>query len=173
MRPWLSPPQLKSFPQDLVLVGRATVLIKVGATRRAAHAQPRALPSPLPDPSLWTPRAHEAKCLPARALSAGKPWHSRALAPPGPPLRARRQGIAARLGVRWSLAREWAPIARRVLEQKEGVQRPGRMRFRTVVRTMRLWATGRAEQASTRLPPSVRRRLAAAIVRVRKLRGLE
>lgn len=80
MRPWLSPPQLKSFPQDLVLVGRATVLIKVGATRRAAHAQPRALPSPLPDPSLWTPRAHEAKYLPARALSAGKPWHSRARA---------------------------------------------------------------------------------------------
>lgn len=113
-------------------------------------------------------------CPRARSQLASRGAH--ALAPDLTHLfraRARRQGIAARLGVRWSLAREWAPIARRVLEQKEGVQRPGRMRFRTVVRTVRLWATGRAEQASTRLPPSVRRRLAAAIVWVRKLRGLE
>ena len=45
--------ELKSFPQDLVLVGRATVLIK---------------------------------------------------------------GISSRLGVPWSLAKEWAPIARQVLD---------------------------------------------------------
>lgn len=45
MRPRLSPPQLKSFPQDLVLVGRATVLIKVGATRRARATPCPSLPS--------------------------------------------------------------------------------------------------------------------------------
>ena len=55
--------ELKSFPQELVLVGRATVLIK---------------------------------------------------------------GIASRLGVKWSLAEEWAPIARRVLEYEQaGAVAPG------------------------------------------------
>ncbi|KAG8458191.1 hypothetical protein KFE25_011722 [Diacronema lutheri] len=103
--------ELQSFPGDLVLVGRATVLIK---------------------------------------------------------------GIAARLGVRWSLAREWAPIARRVLAHSEQrTDAPSRTRFRTVLRTTRQWAAGRASQASARLPPPIRRRLAAAVIRLRKLRGLD
>ncbi|KAJ1623433.1 ABC1 family-domain-containing protein, partial [Pavlovales sp. CCMP2436] len=91
--------ELQSFPQDLVLVGRATVLIK---------------------------------------------------------------GIAARLGVKWSLAREWAPIARSVLEQQRNPPRPGRTRFRAVLRTMREWCKGRAEKVATRLSPALRRRLASA-----------
>jgi aarF domain-containing kinase len=101
--------ELKSFPQDLVLVGRATILIK---------------------------------------------------------------GLSSRLGIPWSLAREWAPIARDVLNGN--VAKPvdvkdasgQRIRFKTVVNTLRQWAKGRATRFVMKLPSPARSRVAAFLVKV-------
>lgn len=104
--------ELKSFPQDLVLVGRATILVK---------------------------------------------------------------GLSNRLGVTWSLAREWAPIARQVLDPNFGAKRivigndgqlGTRIRFIQVWRMFRQWLTGRITRAARILPPTIQRRLAALILRV-------
>ena len=86
--------ELKSFPQDLVLVGRSSILIK---------------------------------------------------------------GISNRLGIPWSLAKEWAPIAKDVLNGGAGAAGGDsggqRVRFRTVVSTVKQWTKGRdgwrIESAST------------------------
>lgn len=106
--------ELESFPQDLVLVGRSTILIK---------------------------------------------------------------GISDRLNIPWSLAKEWAPIARDVLnvnmggkdpnnqKKKLGASPGGRVRFRTVLSTVKSWSKGRAKKVATKLPSSVRSRLAAYVVR--------
>ena len=104
---------LKSFPQELTLVGRSTVLIK---------------------------------------------------------------GIASRLGVRWSLANEWAPIARRLLaEQAGGPARRRQLgappRLRAVGQMLVAWAGGKASGALTRLPPAVRTPLARVAVRVQERRA--
>jgi hypothetical protein len=82
---------LQSFPQDLVLVGRSTVLIK---------------------------------------------------------------GIAARVNVSWSLAEEWAPIARRALVPRP-VAAAGRraVRFRTVLALFGQWCRGKLARGLGRLPP--------------------
>lgn len=86
--------ELASFPQELVLVGRATVLIK---------------------------------------------------------------GIAARLGIEWSLAREWAPIAKQVLGlEPEEVPEPAKPPSR---------ARRAAEAIVRRLPPRLRTRVVAAMLR--------
>lgn len=102
--------ELKSFPQDLVLVGRSSILIK---------------------------------------------------------------GLSNRLDIPWSLSKEWAPIARQVLERgKAPASKKGsdgsdsqRIRFVVVMKTMKQWAKGRATRAVTRLPSPVRSRVAAWIVR--------
>lgn len=96
--------ELKSFPQDLVLVGRSSILIK---------------------------------------------------------------GLSNRLGVTWSLAKEWAPIARQVLLGQTTHQKnvTGRVRFLDVMRTCWQWIGGRTERIVRRLPSPLRTRVASLAVR--------
>ena len=101
--------ELKSFPQDLVLVGRSTILIK---------------------------------------------------------------GLSSRLKIPWSLAKEWAPIARQVLDanyQRTLVSRTSsssdagmsrRVRFREVYTAFQLWLKGRSVKLVRRLPSPLRTRVA-------------
>jgi aarF domain-containing kinase len=100
--------ELKSFPQDLVLVGRSSILIK---------------------------------------------------------------GISGRLGVPWSLAREWAPIARDVLAGKTSKENTAtalnrRVRFRTVMSTLKQWAKGRASGIGRALPSPLRSRAAKLMLKI-------
>lgn len=105
--------ELKSFPQDLVLVGRSSILIK---------------------------------------------------------------GLSSRLGIPWSLAKEWAPIAREVLNPASAmngggassVEDGGRVRFRDVLVTLKSWGAGRASVAVKRLPPPLRSRVASLVVRIQE-----
>jgi aarF domain-containing kinase len=101
--------ELKSFPQDLVLVGRSSILIK---------------------------------------------------------------GLSSRLDIPWSLAKQWAPIARQVLESNyqqssatKASQGGARVRFREVMNTFKQWGKGRANAAARKLPGPVRTRLAFFIVK--------
>ena len=101
--------ELKSFPQDLVLVGRATVLIK---------------------------------------------------------------GISSRLGVPWSLAKEWAPIARQVLDANyssgtvKSTDGNRRVRFAEVLNTLKQWSKGRATKVMRKLPSPVRTRVAHIVLKL-------
>ena len=100
--------ELKSFPQDLVLVGRSSILIK---------------------------------------------------------------GISGRLGIPWSLAREWAPIAKGVLEGKTSKENfatalDRRVRFRTVMSTLKQWAKGRASGMGRALPSPLRSRAAKLMLKI-------
>jgi aarF domain-containing kinase len=101
--------ELKTFPQDMVLVGRSAILIK---------------------------------------------------------------GLSNRLDIPWSLAKEWAPIGRQVLESNvqqsssAKVSQGGpRVRFREVTNTFKQWCKGRANAAARKLPSPVRTRLASFIVK--------
>jgi aarF domain-containing kinase len=89
--------EIKSFPQDLVLVGRSSILIK---------------------------------------------------------------GLSSRLGIPWSLAKEWAPIARNVLannyRQASTTDSDHRVRFHDVWKTFRQWSRGRATGVVRRLPTPIR-----------------
>jgi hypothetical protein len=101
--------ELKSFPQDLVLVGRSSILIK---------------------------------------------------------------GISNRLGIPWSLAKEWAPIARDVLDVKAGkveanaASGENRVRFKAVLSMLKQWGKGRASRLGRSLPTPIRSRLASLIVKM-------
>mmetsp|Transcript_4267 Transcript_4267/g.4543 ORF Transcript_4267/g.4543 Transcript_4267/m.4543 type:complete len:628 (+) Transcript_4267:242-2125(+) len=101
--------ELKSFPQDLVLVGRSSILIK---------------------------------------------------------------GISDRLGIPWSLAKEWAPIARTVLDINTGKVEPEtaskdkRVRFRFVRNTFKNWAKGRGSRFVTKLPSPIRSRLVSVLLKM-------
>ena len=101
---------LASFPQDLVLVGRSTVLIK---------------------------------------------------------------GIAARLGVKWSLCDEWAPIARAALRRSSGAgaARRGAVRLAEVAALLGRWAQGKIASLVTRLPPPLRRLVAKLALRLQPASG--
>lgn len=95
--------ELKSFPQDLVLVGRSSILIK---------------------------------------------------------------GLSSRLGIPWSLAIEWAPIARQVLENNysdASAEADRRVRFRDVWSTFQQWSKGRAISAVRSLPPAFQNKVIAYI----------
>jgi len=99
--------ELASFPQDLVLVGRSSILIK---------------------------------------------------------------GISSRLNIPWSLAKEWAPIARDMLDANSGKKVTAtpandRVRFKSVLSALKNWSKGRAKRVATKLPAPVRSKLAAYIVR--------
>jgi len=98
--------ELESFPQDLVLVGRSSILIK---------------------------------------------------------------GISDRLNIPWSLAKEWAPIARDVLDVNTGKKyttpSDERVRFRAVLSTLKSWSKGKAKKIGTNLPTPIRSRLASYLVR--------
>jgi predicted unusual protein kinase regulating ubiquinone biosynthesis (AarF/ABC1/UbiB family) len=100
--------ELKSFPQDLVLVGRSTILIK---------------------------------------------------------------GLSSRLKIPWSLAKEWAPIARQVLDANyqrtlvsststSDASMSRRVRFREVYTAFRLWLKGRSVKFVRKLPSPLRSRVA-------------
>jgi aarF domain-containing kinase len=100
--------ELKSFPQDLVLVGRSTILIK---------------------------------------------------------------GLSSRLGIPWSLAKEWAPIARLILNRDHertapNVEGGNRVRFRHVLGALRQWGSGKANSVVRRLPSPVRSRMASLLVKM-------
>jgi aarF domain-containing kinase len=104
--------EIKSFPQDLVLAGRATILIKA---------------------------------------------------------------VSDRLGVPWSLSREWAPIAREVLDRNKAPlalrDASGRVRFRDVVTSFSRWGQGRATVAVKRLPAPLRSRVAAVVVKIQDMKA--
>ncbi len=102
--------ELKSFPQDLVLVGRSTILIK---------------------------------------------------------------GLSSRLGIPWSLCREWAPTARSVLNPKSSStsdKEKGKVRFRDVAAVASTWTKGKLSRAVTRLPPPLRTRIANVVLTLQKRR---
>ena len=102
---------LKSFPQELTLVGRSTVLIK---------------------------------------------------------------GIASRLGITWSLAKEWDPIARDLLDRQRRGAASSTLgappKFRAVFGLLRFWAAGKLSAALVRLPPPIRRVLASVALWLTKRR---
>jgi aarF domain-containing kinase len=89
--------EIKSFPQDLVLVGRSSILIK---------------------------------------------------------------GLSSRLDIPWSLAKEWAPIARNVLANNyrpaSTTESDRRVRFHDVWKIFRQWSRGRATGVVRRLPTPIR-----------------
>ena len=102
--------ELKSFPQDLVLVGRSTILIK---------------------------------------------------------------GLSSRLGIPWSLSREWAPIARKVLAgDNNGSSRTkmsdDRIRFRSVITILKQWSKGKLTRGIQKLPPRIRSRVVSLILRLQE-----
>ena len=102
--------ELKSFPQDLVLVGRASILVKA---------------------------------------------------------------LSNRLNVPWSLAKEWAPIAREVVANNykittQAVDGGSRVRFQQVWRLFRSWSKGRLTYVVRHLPTPVRNRVASLIVKVQE-----
>lgn len=96
--------ELSSFPQDLVLVGRSTILIK---------------------------------------------------------------GLSSRLGIPWSLANEWAPIARSALGigRDSASKNESRVRFRDVWKTLKQWSKGRATKVVQRLPSPMRTKVLSALVK--------
>ena len=96
--------ELSSFPQDLVLVGRSTILIK---------------------------------------------------------------GLSSRLGIPWSLANEWAPIARSALGigRDSASKKESRVRFRDVWKTLKQWSKGRATKVVQRLPSPMRTKVLSALVK--------
>lgn len=105
---------LQSFPQDLVLVGRSSILIK---------------------------------------------------------------GLSNRLGIPWSLSKEWAPTARRVLEGNSKrssasdngkITDENRVRIRDVIKLLKVWGKSKASRAVTKLPPSMRTRVAAVALKLQK-----
>jgi len=103
---------LKSFPQDLVLVGRSSILIK---------------------------------------------------------------GLSDRLGIPWSLSKEWAPIAQRALEgntKQSAVTDPkdSKIRMRDVTKLLKTWGRGKVVRSISRLPSPVRTKVAAVALRLQKRR---
>jgi len=95
--------ELRSFPQDLVLVGRSSILIK---------------------------------------------------------------GLSNRLGIPWSLAKEWAPISRKVLARSKLNDIDKKVRFRSVLFLFKNWGKGKLSRAIKRLPPSMRGRFASIFLRL-------
>jgi hypothetical protein len=82
------------------------------------------------------------------------------------------KGLSNRLDILWSLAKEWAPIARQVLDSNyqqssssQASQGGPRVRFREVANTFKQWGKGRANAAARKLPGPLRSRLASFIVK--------
>jgi aarF domain-containing kinase len=103
---------LKSFPQDLVLVGRSTILIK---------------------------------------------------------------GLSSRLNIPWSLSREWAPTARKVLatgteQAAVSDKKSSKIRMRDVIRLLGSWSRGKVSRAVSRLPAPMRTKVAAVALHLQKRR---
>lgn len=107
--------ELKSFPQDLVLVGRSTILIK---------------------------------------------------------------GLSDRLEIPWSLSKEWAPIARRVLKGNRALaasirvdgNSSNKIRMQDVLKLLKGWGRGKVSRAISRLPSPMRTKVAAVALHLQKRR---
>ena len=79
------------------------------------------------------------------------------------------KGLSSRLGIPWSLSKEWAPTAREVLAGKGSVVAGvSRVRFRDVLRLCKTWVGGKAERAVARMPKRMRSSVASAIVKLKK-----
>jgi len=86
--------------------------------------------------------------------------------------------LSHKLNVPWSLAKEWAPIARQVLEtnynssltMESGRDAEARVRFRDVTTAFRLWGKGRAMKAVRNLPDGALRSRVANFVLKREER---
>ena len=103
---------LKSFPQDLVLVGRSTILIK---------------------------------------------------------------GLSSRLNIPWSLSKEWAPTARKILaagteQAVETKKKSSKIRMKDVLRLLGSWSRGKMSRAVQRLPAPMRTKVAAVALHLQKRR---
>lgn len=106
---------LKSFPQDLVLVGRATILIK---------------------------------------------------------------GLSSRLGIPWSLATEWAPIAKQILEgstKQNDVKESAsnKIRIKDVLNLFKIWGKGKLTRSVAKLPSPLRTRVASIALKIQKRREMK
>ena len=103
--------ELKSFPQDLVLVGRSSILIK---------------------------------------------------------------GLSNHLGIPWSLAKEWADTARKVLhtpaQTTDGTTSTDRTRFKVVASTFKQWIKGRADATIRKLPSPLKSRVAKVLLKIQERR---
>ena len=81
------------------------------------------------------------------------------------------KGLSSRLGIPWSLSKEWAPTARAVLAGNGSVAAgDSRVRFRDVLTLCKTWVGGKAERAVARMPTRMRSSLAGAVVRLKKKR---
>ena len=85
------------------------------------------------------------------------------------------KGLSSRLKIPWSLSHEWAPIARKVLKTNYSTSSTNRskdesnsIRFRDVIHLFKSWGKGKVSRAVTRLPPPIRTRVAAVILRIQK-----
>jgi aarF domain-containing kinase len=84
------------------------------------------------------------------------------------------KGLSSRLGIPWSLAREWAPIARQVLNNsyaRSTSSMSSRVRFREVYSTLKRWLKGRASRFAQKLPNPIRSRLANVVLKMQELRA--
>jgi aarF domain-containing kinase len=84
------------------------------------------------------------------------------------------KGLSSRLGIPWSLAREWAPIARQVLYNSYAstpASASSRVRFQEVYSTLKRWLKGRASRLAQRLPTPIRSRLANAVIKIQERRA--
>lgn len=82
------------------------------------------------------------------------------------------KGISSRLGIPWSLAKEWAPTARQVLEANYTAKtvtgeasNNRRVRFAEVLNTLKQWSKGRATKVMRKLPPPIRTRVANVLLK--------
>jgi len=85
------------------------------------------------------------------------------------------EGLSDRLGIPWSLSKEWAPIARRALEgniKQSAVADPkdNKVRIRDVMKLLKTWGRGKVNRGLLRLPSPVRTKAAAVALRLQKRR---
>ena len=128
--------------------------VREGGWRRSAHLVSRSSPPPAL-PTGGPP------CLPQELTLVGR---STVLI----------KGIASRLGVSWSLANEWEPIARGVLErQANGERTPlgAPPRLASILRLLRQWAAAKCSALVLALPPPLRSMVASVALRLVRLRA--
>lgn len=93
------------------------------------------------------------------------------------------KGLSSRLNIPWSLAREWAPIAKRVLDPTSdlnaslvsssadgGEAMKKSIRFSDVLGLLKQWGKGKSERAVLKLPTPIRSRVLKLIVQRQELK---
>lgn len=86
------------------------------------------------------------------------------------------KGLSSRLDLPVSLASEWAPIARKVLNRNNKTSvnikdDENRVRFGEVWGTLKLWGAGRANYVAKKLPGPFRSKLAAIVLKSQERRA--